>query len=266
MSSFSARHRHVGMSAAAFVAGLALTLLAQPAAAQQSGGITPFSAIYFSTGTMLMDVTKLNPHFERTDIANPANRPGFFTLSNDGYSIGGGAYGAVLDRLLVGGEWHMADIGEESSPSGKTNALTTNYFMGTVGYAAWTSWRINVAPYLGLGLGSAALTLKDRNGGSTVSSTQDPTFDEIVEKPGSKSVIDGKYVMVQPGIRVDFLLLPQTTSRMGIVVGVHLSSAISPNRTTWTYQGRQVFGGPDMGPSGGLLRVVAGFGGFRLGR
>jgi opacity protein-like surface antigen len=211
-----------------------------------------------------MDVTKLNPHFERLDLG-ASERPGYFTISNDGFSIGGGGYAAVLDRLLVGGEYHFADLGEEASPSGRTNALTTKYVLGTVGYAAFTAWRLNVAPFLGLGVGTAALTLRNRNGGAKVPTDLDPTFDEIVMSPGSRSVLKASYFMVQPGLRVDFLLLPQTDSRIGAVLGLHMSSSLSPNRTTWKYEGRNVFGGPDLGPSGGTFRLVMGLGGFRLG-
>jgi hypothetical protein len=266
MSCSRVRHGWADYCAPALIAGVALAFSTSAAVAQTSNrSITPFSAVYIATGTFLMDVSKLNPHFERTDIIKPEDRPGYYTLSNDGYSVGIGGYGSVLDRLLVGGEWHMADLGQEASPSGKTNAMTSNYFMGTVGYAAFTAWRVNVTPFLGLGLGSASLTLKNRSGGSTVPDTQDPTFDEVVMSPGLESVMKGAYVMVQPGLRIDFLLLRESTSRGGVVLGFHASSALSPNRTTWTYKGREVFGGPDLGPVGGMVRLVAGIGGFRLG-
>jgi hypothetical protein len=226
--------------------------------------IAPFSTFFFSTGTFLMDVSKLNPRFERLDL-EAKDRPGFFTLSNDGYSVGIGGYGAVIQRLVVGGEFHIADLGQEASPSGKTNQLATTYWMGTVGYAVFTTWRVNIVPLLGIGTGTATLTLKSRNGGPTVPDGQDPTFDEVIMSPGSESIMKGNYVMVQPGVSIDALLLRQETDRIGITLGLRLSSMITPNRTTWKYHGREVFGGPDVGPSGGVVRVMVGLGGFRLG-
>jgi hypothetical protein len=222
-----------------------------------------FSALFLSTGTLLMDVSKLNPHFERLDL-DVKNRPGFYTLSNDGYSVGVGGYGVVYNRLLLGAEFSTADIGSESSPSGKTNQLTTWYGMGTIGYAAWTTWRLNVTPFVGIGAGTATLTLQSRDGGATVSPNQDPTFDEVVMSPGLQSVMKGRYVMVQPGLAVDYLVLRDTKSSVGLTIGLRFASAISPNRTTWTYGGRTVYGGPDAGPTGGTVRIVAGIGGFRL--
>jgi hypothetical protein len=249
-------------------AGLIAALVSAPSleaqAPQKTPTLAPFSTVFFTTGSLLVDLSKLNPHFERTDIADPTKRPGFFTISNDAFSVGLGGYGAVFDRVVLGGEWLIADIGEESSPSGKTNGMTTSYFVATAGYAAWTSWRVNVIPSLGLGMGTLNLTLQDRNGGSGVSGSQDPIFDDIIMNPGAKSVIKGSYIIVQPAIAADFLILRGTASRVGITLGVHFTSPISPNRTTWKYLGRTVFGGPDVGPVGGSLRLVAGIGGFRL--
>jgi hypothetical protein len=237
-------------------------LRAQSGAASRS--IAPFSTVYVTTGTMLMDVTKLNPRFERTDL--PADqRPGFFALSNDAYSIGIGGYGTVAERLTLGGEFHTADVGEESSPAGKTNQLSTTYLMGTVGYAMWTNWRVNVIPYFGVGMGSVSLTLKSRDGGPTVPAGQDPTFDEVIAQPGSLSTMKGSYVVVQPGVTIDMLILGRPDGTHGLTLGIHFSSLITPNRTKWTYGGREVFGAPDVGPTSGSIRLVFGYGGFRMG-
>lgn len=244
------------------LAGMTATipLVAQPGARSP---VAPFSSLYVTAGTMQVDVSRLNPHFERTDLL-PADRPGFFTISNDAYSIGLGGYGVVQNRIVLGAEYHIADVGEESSPSGKTNQLSTKYWMGTAGYAAWTLWRMNFVPFVGIGAGDLTLTLKSRDGGEPVSGSQNPTFDEVIEQPGSQSTMTGSYMMVQPGIAVDFLILGNDTGSHGLTLGLRFSSMISPNRTRWEYLGRELFGGPDVGPSGGSLRVVLGYGAFRL--
>jgi hypothetical protein len=253
------RFVHIAALAACFASAV------RPAGAQGKDASPPaaFSNVYLTVGTLLMDASKLNPHFERTDL-DPASRPGFYTLSDDAFAAGIGGYGVIKNRIGIGGEWNFADIGSESSPSGKTNQMTTTYAMATAGYAVYTSWRLNVMPYLGVGVGTAKLTLLSRDGGSSVPGSQDPTFDEVIESPGAKSVMNGSYVIVQPGIAVDLLLVGDTKSTNGFSVGFRFGTSLSPNRTTWTYQGRTVFGGPDFGPSGGVVRIVAGYGGFRL--
>jgi hypothetical protein len=226
--------------------------------------VAPFSAVYFAAGTMLVDVSRLNPHFERADLPT-AEKPGYFTLSNDGYSLGLGGYGEIMPRVVLGGEWNTADMGQESSPTGMTNQLTTRFALGTIGYAAFTTWRVNFIPFLGLGFGSATLSLMDREGGPSPSPADKPTFDDVVMSPGTQSSMKGSYVLVQPGLAIDFLVLRETTSRVGMTLGLRLATLVSPNRTTWKYAGDEVFGGPDLGPSGGVFRLVAGVGGFRLG-
>jgi len=261
----SIAYRHfVVRSAVCLVVGVAAPSVASAQTSVERKPIPAFSTFYATTGTLLMDVSRLNPHFERPDL--PANqRPGFYTISNDGYSLGFGGYGPVFQRLLAGGEWHTAQLGEEASPSGKTNALSTSYVMGTLGFAIWTSWRVNVAGFAGIGPGKVKLTLTSRDGGPTVSPSIDPTFDEIILSSGARSVIEGSYLMVQPGVAIDVLMLRQTADRVGLTLGARFASLISPNRTTWTYEGRTVFGGPDAGPTGGSVRVLVGIGGFRMG-
>src|SRR5581483_7747734 len=126
------------------------------------------------------------------------------------------------------------------------------------------TWRLNVTPFIGIGAGTATLTLQSRDGGPTVSPDQDPTFDEVIMSPGRRSVMTGRYVLVQPGLAVDYLVLRDSRSSVGLTIGLRFASVISPNRTTWTYGGRTVYGGPDAGPTAGTFRIVAGIGGFRL--
>lgn len=253
--------------AGSLVAVLALlAAVAIPARAQRSPAdeaVAPFSSAYFTVGTLLMDVSKLNPHFERLDL-DVKDRPGYYTLSNDAYSIGAGAYGVVFRRFTIGAEFHSADVGEETSPTAKTNHLTTNYWMVKGGFAALTSWRFSLTPTLGIGTGTLKLTMKSRGGGSALDPAGAWTFDEVIASPGASSTMNGSYVMVQPGLSFEYLALNDDHDRMGLMIGLHLASAISPNRTTWTYGGHSIFGGPDVGPTGGMFRIVVGIGGFKL--
>lgn len=254
-------------AARALAAAVPVLCASTPLRAQGDGGgfVTPFTAVFVSAGTVLMNVSKLNPRFERSDLLllNPPQRTGFDAISNDGYSIGIGGYTPV-GRVLLGGEWHYSDIGEESSSFGKTNRLQTNYAMATVGYAAFTGWRWTFYPFLGIGAGNVTLTLRDRNGVPQAPLTSDPSFDQIVLSGADVAKLSGSYVMVQPGVGFDYLALRQNQDHVGLVLGLRFSSAISPNRTTWTYGGRSVFGAPDVAPSGVMLRVVFGVGGFRM--
>ena len=249
------------------VAALTFAVTVSRASGQDSGGsfVVPFSSLYLSMGTLLVDVSRLNTRFSRPDLLLlvPPQRTGFEAISGDGYSIGIGGYTPV-GRVLLGGEWHYSDLGEESSPDAKTNRLETTYAMATVGYAAWTGWRFTLYPYLGVGAGSVTLTLRTRNTVSPPPLGANPTFDEIILGGADESRITGTYVMVQPGVGFDYLALRSNQQHVGFVLGVRFSSAITPNRTSWKYAGRSVFGAPDTAPKGAMLRLVFGIGGFKL--
>ena len=267
--SFFAFRARRAARALALAAVLAAVLAAAAAPLRAQGGdqgfVTPFSSIFISAGKLLMDVSRLNPRFERPDLALllPPQHTGFDAISNNGFSIGAGGYTPV-GRVLLGGELQYADFGEESSPAGKTDRLETSYGMATVGYAVFSGWRFTVYPFLGVGAGQVTLTLKSRNGVPQSPLTSDPAFDDIVLGNVSESKLTGSYVIVQPGLGFDYLALRNTSSHVGLVLGVRFSSAISPHHATWSYAGRSVFGAPDVGPSGTMLRLVVGIGGFRV--
>jgi hypothetical protein len=235
---------------------------AQASATDQS--VAPFSSFYITAGTILMNVSDLNFHFERPDIDSASKRPGFPTIANHGYTMGAGFYFPVLGKYMLGAEANFGDMGYETSPNAKSVKMTTRYWMATMGYAVLTTWNFTLAPFVGIGTGSATVTLTQRGGGTAVSPSQAPTFDEVIAQPGSRSELVASYVIVQPGFALDFLNIPSTDGHVGVTMGLRVSSSISPHRATWTYQGHSVFGGPDLGPVGGSIRLVGGIGGFRL--
>ncbi len=223
--------------------------------------VLPFSTFYALVGRLNADPTMVNSHFTRPDLANGT---GFSALSNDAYSVGIGG-STPIAGMIAGFEWTYADFGYETSPQGKTNRAETTYFMLTGGLPFYTTWKMTLFPFLGVGAGSMRVTLKTRDGGPSVSTTKSPTFDEIVLSPGLESQILGTYLMVQPGLGLDYLLLSDDPkSHLGVTLGVRFGTAITPNRTPWKYRGTEVFGGPTFQPSGGTLRVLVGIGGFRI--
>ncbi len=252
-----------------FLRAAALLLLAAASAvdvrAQGSDFITPFTNVFGTFGSFKLDVSKLNPRFERPDLKllTPPRVTGFDAQSGNAVEYGVGGY-APVGRLLLGGEYQYGEGGVETSPQGKTDHLESNMIMASVGYAVMSGWNFTFFPYFGIGAGKLTLTLKNRDGGPTVSSAQNPTFDEVVFSPGMSSVLSGQYVIVQPGLGLDYLLLQDKKSQRGFTLGLRFSTSIKPHRTTWTYQGREVFGGPDAGPLGTSIRLVFGIGGFRF--
>ena len=143
--------------------------------------------------------------------------------------------------------------------------MNSAYWMGTVGYAFFTTFRkFNFLGFLGVGEGTTKIVVSDRNGGATVATNVDPLFNDILSNPGFSSTLNGTYTVIQPGIGIDYLMLRSKESHTGVTFGIRVGTTISPHRTAWTYEGRDVVGAPDAGPVGSFVRLTLGVGGFKL--
>lgn len=234
-----------------------LALAAVPARAQEppvDPPIPPFTNVFLALGNTFTNVDALNARFSTNN---------YDAIAGHGFSVGIGGY-APYGRALFGAEYHGADFGYESTDVGRTNKMSSSYWLGEVGYAFFTTWHFNVYGMLGAGLGTTKITVSDRNGGTPVSSTPEPLFDDVLASPGPSSTLTGTYTIFQPSVGVDYLMLRTTQSHVGVTFGLRIGTSISPHRTSWTYEGHDVAGAPDAGPVGGFLRLSVGVGGFKL--
>jgi hypothetical protein len=251
-------HCSRALCAPSLVALLLLPVALSPVGAQGArgegvgpGGTFPHGAVFVSTGGSLINVDAVN---ERLD------KGGYYAVSNDGISFGGGVRGN-WGRLVIGGEYAAVDYGEEGNPgNGRTTALKNHYYLGQAGYAWWAGRHLNVYSILGVGLGSVTLTVSDRNGGGTPPAGKDPTFDEVVLHPNTSSDLTGSYLLFEPALGADWLVLRSVGDRFGVTVGARVGKRIAPNRATWKLGGTTVVGGPDAGPDGTFARLTIGLG------
>jgi hypothetical protein len=218
--------------------------------------VAPFNNVFISLGNAFSNVDLLNVRFDSAR---------YDAIAGHGFSIGGGFY-VPFGRALFGAEYHQADFGFESTGTGRTNKMNSRYWMGTVGYALFTTWHFNFVGFLGVGMGTTKITVSNRNGGATVGTSVDPLFDDILSNPGFSSTLTGLYSVFQPAVGVDYLMLRSDKSHVGVTFGLRFGTTISPHRTAWSYEGRNVVGAPDAGPVGSFLRLSLGIGGFKLAR
>jgi hypothetical protein len=232
------------------------TPLAAPLAAQGArgegvgaGGTFPYVSVFVATGGSIASTGDLNA---RLDTAK------FFKVSNDAISWGGGVRGRY-GRMIFGGEFATTDFGEEGDPvTGKTSSLRSQFYLAQAGYTWWAGRHLNVYPLLGVGAGRMIVTLSDRNGGGKPPAGVDPTFTDIVLHPNYSSKIDATYLLFEPAIGADWLVLRSVADRGGLTLGARLGKKISPNRAAWKLNGAKVVGGPDVGPDGTWFRFTAG--------
>jgi hypothetical protein len=215
------------------------------------GGAFPFASFFFASGGSVAYTGDLNA---RLDTAN------YFAVSNDAISYGGG--GRVgWGRMIVGGEFAVTTFGEEGDPvSGRTSALRSRFTLAQVGYAWWAGRHLNIYPMIGIGAGTMVLTLSDRNGGGAPPAGVDPSFTDIALHPNYSSKLDATYLLFEPAIGADWLVLRSIGDRFGLTLGARIGKKIAPNRAAWKLDGRKVIGGPDVGPDGAWFRLSAGIG------
>ena len=234
-------------------AALALPLRAQGARGEGvgPGGTFPFASFFIATGGSTAATGELNI---RLDTAK------YFAVSNDAISYGGGGR-LAFGRMIFGGEFAMTDFGEEGNPVNvKTSALRSNFYLAQVGYAVYAGRHLNIYPMLGVGAGRMVVTLSDRNGGGKPPAGVDPSFTDIVLHPNYSSKLDATYLLFEPSIGGDWLVLRSVADRMGLTLGARVGQKLAPNRAAWHLNGGKVVGGPDIGPNGPWLRRTAGIG------
>lgn len=215
------------------------------------GGTFPYATFFFATGGSYATTGELNT---RLDSAK------YFAVSNDAISYGGGGR-ISFGRMILGGEFAMTDFGEEGNPvSGRTSALRSNFYLAQVGYSWYAGRHLNVYPMLGIGAGRMVVTLSDRNGGGKPPAGVDPTFTEVVLHPNYSSKLDATYLLFEPSIGLDWLVLRSLADRTGLTIGARMGRKMAPNRAAWHLDGGKVVGGPDIGPDGPWLRVTVGIG------
>ncbi len=215
------------------------------------GGTFPISMFFLSAGGSVATTDDLNA---RLDTAN------YFAVSNDAISYGGGGR-MGWGRMVIGGEFAVTDFGEEGDPvGGRTSALRSRFYLGQIGYATWAGRHLNIYPMLGVGAGTMVLTLSDRNGGGAPPAGVDPSFTEIMLHPNHSSKVEATYLLFEPALGADWLVLRSVGDRFGLTLGARLGVKYAPNRAAWKLDGRKVIGGPDVGPDGAWLRVTAGIG------
>jgi hypothetical protein len=243
----------LGATAFALAAAIASPLLAQGARGEGvgPGGTFPYGSIFLATGGSVANTADLNL---RLDTA------GYYAVSNDAISYGGGAR-VNFGRLIVGGEFAVTDFGEEGDASnGRTSALRSRFYLAQVGYAWYAGRHLNLYPMLGVGAGTMVVTLSDRNGGGAPPAGVDPTFTEVVLHPNYSSKLNATYLLFEPSLGGDWLVLRSVGDRFGLTIGARLGKKIAPNRAAWKLDGRKVIGGPDLGPDGTWFRLTAGIG------
>ncbi len=199
----------------------------------------------FMLGIQWLDLSELNSDLR-------AN--GFKAFSKSDLTYGGGGYGIIGDRLLIGGEGH--GFYQEKSTSTHIQSLGGGFGFFDVGYIVVKRWGFHLYPMIGIGGGGLSMRLTER-------AVLD--FDDIMADPKREALLSMGSFMLQGAAGLDYMLKLGSIPEMGeggMLFGIRAGYTYSVSKTDWDMGDINISGGPDIGISGFYVRLVIGGFGF----
>lgn len=241
-------------AAAAAAALVALLLTPHPAASQAEPAEERGGGGYFQAGYMMLDLDELNASLQAAGL--PALDDGFVT-------IGGGGFGVVADRFLLGGEGHALMGSEETTPDGALQvSMGGGYGLFRLGYLAFSRAGFDVWPMIGLGGGGMNLQITERSA---------PTFEEVLANPLRSSSLSTGSFLLDVSVAAHYRILiedddpdPDDEDEIGgFLVGLQVGYTLAPGDPSWDLDViNGVAGGPDLRLQGLYVRgSIGGWGG-----
>lgn len=225
---------------------LALSLLSFSQDAYKSGGYG-----YFAPGVMIGGLSNVESNLQDDGIlASGESLPSVST------NIGGGGYGLIDKRLIVGG-YGFGNFFSKTTSSVATVKLSGGGIIMQVGYAAYNKNKMLVFPTAGFGFMGNTMTIDNTSSG-------DLHF-------GNNNIPAGTLIQVSEGnpmmdFAVNFNKLLSKNGNSGFCVGASLGYMLKLSTTDWqNVQTKQaVTGVDDTGYQGFYVKVIIGGGGFKI--
>jgi hypothetical protein len=212
-------------------------------------GMGEGGAGYFSTGFTWLDIDELNDALKGSAL-------GFKTFDENVISYGGGGYGIIMGRVMIGGEGY--GFSREESNTIYVQRLSGGWGMFNAGYLVIHKAGFRVFPVVGVGGGGMELRI-----------TESPNigFDEIMTDPARESLLGVGGFMLSGGIGVDYLLKlgEDKEGYGGLIFGIRAGYTQSFFTSGWSMGDIDIIGGPDVGISGFYIRFTVGGGGYSTG-
>jgi len=199
---------------------------------------------YFSGGaTYLTGIDNLN---------DALSNAGYPESNRIAFAVGGGGYGVLRNRLMLGGEGHGLIVTNEPS-----NAREASYAAG-MGFFIIGHQSLNVEgqilayPFVGIGGGGATLAIEH---------TGAERFGDVLANPDRGATLVQGSLLLQIGGGIE-LRGARAATRGGPFVGLRAGYVFSAASGDWAFdEGDELRGGPNAEPSGLYLRLVVGGGG-----
>ncbi len=206
---------------------------------------------YFLAGYSAVNFDSLN------DILRAKGYP---EVSGKVFSVGGGGYGVVADRIVLGGEGNMLFNGE-SENRGYRDSISAGYGVSVIGYIVYSGNNLVVYPFAGLGGGGATLSV------SSNEAVSGKSFDEVLNNLSYRGVelsTDG--FIAGLGLGSDYLMEIKTKTDdkgekgvMFFLVGIRIGYNFTFGWGDWSANGLNIPDGPETGLEGPFVKIAVGF-------
>jgi hypothetical protein len=223
--------------------GAVATAQAQRAGTKAAKG-APYAdggAGYFAIGAHSAKIGALNDRLEAA---------GYPTFAREMISIGGGGYGVVAKRLLLGGEGHGLMTSQKGFQS-RDVSVGGGYGLFTLGYLFRPRPKLRVYPQLGIGGGGLQLDIGSAG-------TADD-FDEVLDDPNRSSTLAQAGFLIRLGGGVRYQFGPP--GRGGFQLGLQAGYLLSTLDSDWQLDDSSLSGGPDSTMQGPFVQLTIGGGG-----
>ncbi|MFQ6093056.1 MAG: hypothetical protein ACE5OR_10305 [bacterium] len=192
--------------------------------------------------------------FDVDELRSKLRESGFEGLEKKDFTYGGGGYGLVGERILLGGEGYGFEQVVFSDSVKAT--LGGGYGFFDVGYVVLSRRGIQVYPMIGIGGGGMDLRLAARNG--------TPQFDEVLENPRREATLSVGGLLLQCALGVDYFLSLGGNERAqgGLIFGLRLGYTFASSKGDWSMKDADVIGGPDARITGPYIHFAIGGAGF----
>lgn len=197
------------------------------------------AAGFFAVGTQITDLGPLNDHLRGA---------GYPTFASKMVSLGGGGYGVVGNRLMLGGEGQGL-ITADGARQGRTVSVGGGYGLFNLGYLFRPSSNLRVYPLLGFGGGGLQLEIESAG-------TADD-FEDVLTDPNRSATIGRASLLMNLGGGLEYQFGAPGDGRSARI-GVRAGYMISALSSDWQLDDNSLANGPEASLQGPFLQLTVG--------
>lgn len=172
---------------------------------------------------------------------------GYPTFPSELFAVGGGGYGVIAGRLLLGGEGYGL-IGPSRGFQGREVNVGGGYGLLTIGYRFDPTDQLVAYPQVGIGGGGLSLE---------IGSAGADRFDDVLDNPNREATLTKGSLLVSLGVGLEYRFR-SSDEPGGFHLGLRAGYLLSPYNTDWTLGEDRLAGGPDAGFGGPFVRLLIG--------